>query len=157
MMWDLERESVAWRLARAGIPAVLLKGAALRLSTYRDSAERAFGDLDVLVPRESIPAAVSALEAAGYERESERRVTLYLEHHHHLILTKPEGLVVEVPWALDAPASPFRLDPAAFIRAARQVGSSGSTTFQTVRATASISSLPSITRNRLGSAAAIWK
>ncbi len=120
-MWDLERDSVLWRLSEAGIPALLLKGAALRFTAYRDSAERGFGDIDVLVPKESLRAAVAALAKGGYEPESAQRIDLYLEHHHHLILMKPLGFVVEVHWALDAESSPFRLDPAAFMRDARTI------------------------------------
>lgn len=119
MMWDLERDFVLGRLARAGVPALLLKGAALRLTAYQDPAERAFGDLDILVSKPSVDAAVAALVDNGYEPESERRISLYLEHHHHLILSKPQGFVVEVHWALDAPISPFALDPSAFLRDAR--------------------------------------
>ncbi len=124
-MWDLERDFVLRRLAEGGIPAVLLKGAALRLTAYRDSAERAFGDIDVLVPKESLAAAVTGLTEAGYQPESEKRQKLYLEHHHHLILTKPQGFVVELHWALAPVTSPFALDHAAFLRDAQWVTTPG--------------------------------
>jgi len=39
-LWDLQRDAVIRRLAAAEIPVLLLKGAALRLSAYRDPAER---------------------------------------------------------------------------------------------------------------------
>lgn len=124
-MWDLERDAVLGRLSQAGIPAVVLKGAALRLTAYGDSAERGFGDIDVLVPPASLEKAVSALGEAGYQRESEDRTRKYLEHHHHLILRKREGFVVEVHWALMPAKSPFRLDPAAFLRDARTITTAG--------------------------------
>lgn len=126
-MWDLERDSVLGRLSRAGIPVVVLKGAALRFAAYRDAAERAFGDIDLLVPREFLEQAVAALTEAGYEGESEDRTRLYLEHHHHLILKKSEGFVVEVHWALQPVKSPFGLDPGAFLRDARGVTTPGGT------------------------------
>ena len=125
--WDLERDSVLGRLSRAEVPTLLLKGAALRLTAYRDSAEREFADIDVLVPKESLDAAVAALAEGGYEPESEHQVKLYLEHHHHLILKKPQGFVVEVHWALDPATSPFELDVAAFQRDARMITTSGGT------------------------------
>jgi hypothetical protein len=106
---------------------VLLKGAALRLTAYRDSAERLFADIDVLVPRDSLQIAVAALVEADYEPESEDRNKLYLEHHHHLILRKAQGFVVEVHWALEPATSPFRLDAAAFLRDAREVTTPGGT------------------------------
>lgn len=120
-MWDLERDAVVGRLSQAGVPAVVLKGAALRLTAYHDAAERTFGDIDVLVPSMLLEQAVGALVEAGYERESEDRNRKYLEHHHHLILKKPEGFVVEVHWALMPAKSPFGLDPAAFLRDARTI------------------------------------
>ena len=124
-MWDLERDFILRKLAMARIPAVLLKGAALRFAAYRDSAERAFGDIDVLVPKASLEGAVAALVQGGYEPESEERTRLYLEHYHHLILRKPQGFVVEVHWALEPATSPFGLDPAAFLCDARLVATPG--------------------------------
>ena len=124
-MWDLERDLLLRRLAHAGIPALLLKGTALRLTTYRDSAERAMADLDMLVPKPSLEAAVAVLAESGYERESPERVRLYLEHFHHLIMRKPDGFVVEIHWALAPARSSFPLDPAAFWRDACEVTGNG--------------------------------
>lgn len=126
-MWDLERDQVLARLAQAGVPALLLKGAALRFTAYRDTAERSFGDIDILVPKESLAASVAALAEGGYSADSEERVNLYLEHHHHLILKKSQGFVVEVHWALEPATSPFGLDPAAFLRDARTATTPGGT------------------------------
>jgi hypothetical protein len=120
-MWDLERDAVCGQLSRTGVPTLLLKGAALRLTAYHDPAERAFVDIDVLVPKESVAAAVAALEGRGYILESRDRIELYLEHHHHLLLTHPRGFVVEVHWALEHDASPYQLDAEAFRRSARMV------------------------------------
>jgi hypothetical protein len=120
-MWDLERDAVVGRLSQAGVPSVVLKGAALRLTAYHDAAERGFGDIDVLVPSTLLNQAVGALVEAGYELESEERNRKYLEHHHHLILRKREGFVVEVHWALMPAKSPFGLDPVAFLRDARTI------------------------------------
>ena len=107
-LWDLERDFVLSRLAAAGISVVLLKGAALRLSVYKDPVERQFGDVDVLVPPEQIAAAIPALEASGYLPESVFTAQLYLEHHHHLRLKKATGFMVE-PTGRSAPDSPFEL------------------------------------------------
>ncbi len=115
-LWDFERDEVVTRLQERGIPVVVLKGAALRLMAYRDSAERPFGDIDILVPKESLDGAVALLEARGYARHSEHRDRIYLEHFHHLVLHRAPGFKVEVHWAL-APASfTVRLDPEAFLR-----------------------------------------
>ncbi|HVT40173.1 MAG TPA: nucleotidyltransferase family protein [Gemmatimonadaceae bacterium] len=120
-MWDLETDSVLRQLSQAGVSTVLLKGAALRFTAYRDSAERTFGDIDVLVPKDSLQEAVAALVDRGYEPDSGQKIKLYLEHFHHLILRKPSGFVAEVHWALEPVKSLPGLDSAAFLRDARWV------------------------------------
>lgn len=59
------------RLLRAfdgtGIPALPLKGVALAESLYGDPALRVCGDLDILVPRRSVPRAMGVILAQGYE------------------------------------------------------------------------------------------
>lgn len=114
-LWDLERDAVMRRLEEAGISAVLLKGAALRLTAYRDPVERPFGDIDVLVSSDQLVAAVEALVPLGYAGQAEERKQLYLEHHHHLILTKAPGFKVEMHWGLLPVRYPLTLDPAAFL------------------------------------------
>lgn len=126
-IWDLERDQLYSQLSRAGVPTVLLKGVALRLTAYHDPVEREFADIDVLVPKETVTAAVSALEARGYLVESPDGLELYLEHHHHLLLTHPRGFVVEVHWALEHDASPYQLDAEAVRRSARMVATSEGT------------------------------
>jgi len=113
-LWDLERGLVLSLLKERGIRTVLLKGAALRLSAYHSSVQRSFGDLDVLVSEEAVDEAVSVLGAAGYQPHGEVRARLYRQHHHHLILQRPMGFIVEIHWALEPVHSPFALDPAAF-------------------------------------------
>lgn len=117
-LWDLERDQVVSRLQDLAIPLVVLKGAALRLTAYRDSADRPFGDIDILVPKESLADAVSLLEGKGYARHSEHRDRVYLEHFHHLVLSRAPGFKVEVHWALAPAHSTLGLDPEGFRREA---------------------------------------
>ncbi|MEQ1949351.1 MAG: nucleotidyltransferase family protein [Bryobacteraceae bacterium] len=56
-------------LNRAGVRALLMKGAALSIRHYRDAGVRPMDDVDVLVPRESLRPAVEALERAGWQAE----------------------------------------------------------------------------------------
>jgi hypothetical protein len=56
-------------LAEAGIPTIPLKGMALAESLYGDTAMRACVDIDILVPRRSVPRAFHLLLAAGYKSE----------------------------------------------------------------------------------------
>lgn len=52
--------------AGAEVPVILLKGAALVLSTYRDPAWRPFADIDLLIREDQIASAKSALADNGY-------------------------------------------------------------------------------------------
>ena len=53
-------------LAAEGIQAVPIKGPALAVLAYGDTALRQFEDLDLLVPQEDMPRAVAWLERDGY-------------------------------------------------------------------------------------------
>lgn len=64
-LWEAE---VARRvLGPIGCPVVLLKGTALVASGLRAGVGRSIGDLDILVPRDSLDAVEAALLAAGWE------------------------------------------------------------------------------------------
>lgn len=59
-------ERLLRQLAAAGIPVLLLKGAALGPAVYGDEALRPLGDVDLLVRQEHVPAALRALTALDY-------------------------------------------------------------------------------------------
>jgi len=63
MMHFLER--VALRFNRAGVPLMVLKGAALNLTLHDDPGARPMGDLDLLIRPEHVQQAVRILEALG--------------------------------------------------------------------------------------------
>ena len=56
-------------LSGAGIPARVLKGAAMAHLDYPNPAQRTFGDIDLLVPGESFDEAVRVLTRAGCRRQ----------------------------------------------------------------------------------------
>jgi hypothetical protein len=62
---------VAGALENQGVAAVFVKGVALALSAYERPALRAFGDLDLLVHPDSLPAARAALASLGFVPDSE--------------------------------------------------------------------------------------
>jgi hypothetical protein len=121
MAWDLERDSIIGRLERVGIKPLLLKGAALRLTTYPDPAERSFSDLDLLVRDDEVDSATQALTAAGYDPGPESERALYRANHHHLVFNRPPGFVLELHWALDSEPSEFALDAEVFRTSARVI------------------------------------
>ncbi|WP_295634724.1 nucleotidyltransferase family protein [Novosphingobium sp.] len=73
-MWELRHKLVVVglieALAKAGVPALLLKGTALAYDLYADPAERCRGDTDVLVAPAQITQSRDVLEARGFVRES---------------------------------------------------------------------------------------
>lgn len=118
---DLERERVVARLRRAGIPALLLKGAALRVTAYADPCERSAGDIDLLVDAAHLSGALVAMVEAGYAPPDEAEADTYRRYHFHHRLTHPMGHVVELHWALTEPDAPVRLDAAEFMAEAVRV------------------------------------
>ncbi len=108
--WDLERGRVVHRLQSNGVEPIVLKGGALRMTTYADSIERPVADLDLLVRKEEVPAAMAALEVAKYALAYGHARGLYEAHHFHYVLQHPAGYTVEVHWGLTAPAAQVQLD-----------------------------------------------
>ena len=66
-----EGEMTRRALAPLGIPVVLLKGNAFLAAGLDAGIGRSVGDLDILVPRDSLEAVEAALLAAGWERVKE--------------------------------------------------------------------------------------
>ena len=94
-------------LAAEQIAVILLKGAALAETIYGNIAVRPMGDLDLLVRREDVAAALAALRAAGWEAvETEPRDGLTLAYEVEIALQKPGPIPVllEIHWGLlDSP------------------------------------------------------
>jgi hypothetical protein len=127
-LWDMERDRVLALLSRDGFSPILLKGAALRLTTYRDPVERPVGDLDLLVPDAQMDGVVERLVAAGYRMpESQAVIDGFRDHHFHLPLHHPNGFEAELHWALTPDVSTHRLDPRAFIERAESVAAGTAT------------------------------
>jgi hypothetical protein len=83
----------------AGIPIVVLKGAALGSAVYRDPAFRTMGDVDLLVHPGDLLRANRILCQLGYRsNEAWGSEAWYEAHHHHLApLDAPDGsLIVEL-------------------------------------------------------------
>ncbi len=116
-------QDVLNRLSAAGIPVMLLKGAALATTVYKSFAARPMGDLDVLVPPEKATQAWQLLVDAGWRKEFEGGAAFYEGHHHLAALIDPKGLgiVVEIHRATLPLAGPFLFDEAELWRDATTV------------------------------------
>jgi hypothetical protein len=71
--------------ARAGIPVLVLKGAAIAEGVYGNIALRPMKDLDLLVRKTALDAADRLFRELGYvPDESDGSAAWYRAHHHHL-------------------------------------------------------------------------
>lgn len=107
----LELQRALQSLEAADCAPIALKGAALALTLYPAPEQRAFQDLDLLVPRERLERALEALGDLGCRPvETGRARAFYERHHFHLPLRGPAGVLIELHWALTLPASCYRFD-----------------------------------------------
>jgi hypothetical protein len=85
------------RLDGAGIPLLLLDGAALAAGYYRDLGTRALDAVDVLVPRGRIGEAIALLEESGWE--TRRTLTAdYLSLHTSVALRSSDTTAMRLHW-----------------------------------------------------------
>ena len=80
-------------LERAGIPTIILKGAALAETLYPDIATRPMNDLDLLTRQSHLEKAVKVIEAFGY---------IVQKTSHHVVLQGGPGnqVTIELHWNL---------------------------------------------------------
>lgn len=69
--WEVE--GIHELMLRAGIPVVVLKGAAYVMAGLEVAQGRIFGDLDILVPRGALADAERILDRAGWQQENKSR------------------------------------------------------------------------------------
>jgi hypothetical protein len=109
LLFTHETEPLLRDFAAAGLPVVLLKGAALLDSVYSPPALRPMQDVDVLIQRRDFERAVSICSQHGFRQlRIETRAGADLEYECEVILHKfgPNGVVVplELHWHLfDSP------------------------------------------------------
>ena len=92
-------------LRKRGVKVLFLKGVALGLQLYGDSAARAGGDIDCLVEAPAVPDALEILAALGYEPEGYsinqilRAWSALLVFEHEIALINPaRGVRIEIHW-----------------------------------------------------------
>lgn len=113
-----ELEAALATLAEAGIPALVLKGAALIPRLYSNLALRPMVDLDLLLRRQDVPAAQQRLERLGYQPallEPADGLTLAFENELLLVRKDRTETAMELHWSLfDSPYYQHRLPMAWF-------------------------------------------
>jgi len=99
--------------AEAGIPVIVLKGAALAATVWENIALRPMSDIDLLIPEEDSSRADRVLTRENYVSGDLRRSRdWYSAHHHHLApYHKADShTIVEVHRGIVVPDAGFTLD-----------------------------------------------
>jgi hypothetical protein len=112
-------EEVLGRFSQTGIPAIVLKGAALATAVYEQPYLRMVGDLDVLVTKTNLAAAAAVLRAMGMRQLRPHRTPP--EHHHLPGFSYGTNVRVELHWHIVEPESGYQqvIAPETFWNGAR--------------------------------------
>jgi hypothetical protein len=117
-LWEAEMARRA--LAPLGVPVILLKGTAFHAAGLEASAGRSVGDLDILVPRESLDAVEAALLNAGWEHVKDTKGyddSYYRRWMHELppLIHRDRDRMIDVHHTILPPTARPRPDAAALI------------------------------------------
>ena len=96
-------------LAAAGIPVVLLKGAALATAVYDDFPLRPMGDIDLLVERPNVDGARECLLKAGYLPDESAEWYRANHHHEQPFLSIDKHVTIELHVHIVPPRCSFRI------------------------------------------------
>ncbi len=102
-----ELKSVLKRFNKKDIPLCLLKGSAITLSVYKSKFLRSFGDIDLLIKREDLDAAIEVF-SDGYNLDFFLpNLDMCKKHHFHVALTRKDSpnYCFELHWELFTPDS----------------------------------------------------
>ncbi len=89
--------AVIRELEGAGIPTIVLKGAAASVAYYRDTGVRPMGDIDLLVPVERAAEAIAHLGRLGW-RPARPRVADLIRYQHSVRMEHDNGEVLDLHW-----------------------------------------------------------
>ena len=121
--WEVTR--VRRALALAGVPLILLKGAAYLLADLPAARGRNFSDVDVLVPRDRLVVAEDALLQQGWEftELTAYDQRYYRDWSHELppMAHKHRDVILDVHHNILPPTGRFRPDPRLLLEAARSL------------------------------------
>src|SRR5262245_1847771 len=111
-----DAEVLARELTRAGTDVLLLKGAALLLTSYPAFGLRPMVDLDMLVPADAVPQVVAVLERHGWTPRH-RLTPNFLRTRHAMPFKSTLGRRCDLHWVLFEEHCPPGLDAACWTAA----------------------------------------
>ncbi|HSH02531.1 MAG TPA: nucleotidyltransferase family protein [Anaerolineae bacterium] len=98
-----ELTQIVTKLQEVNIPCLILKGAGLAEPIYNNIALRPLGDLDLLVPHQHVPQALSLVAELDFQQTHvEPRPGFYLTFENEIVLHKQKQLTIwlELHWSL---------------------------------------------------------
>lgn len=114
MAYHEELITILERFKNAGVPILILKGAALAEGLYGDSWIRPSNDIDILVHRKAMDSIPRIMAELGYTLTEEYRpLDFYERHHFHFVYLKDNefmNYVTEIHWDLFPPSLPVHFD-----------------------------------------------
>ncbi len=118
-----ELEQVLPALSKQGVEVILLKGAALAKALYPDIGMRAFGDIDLLVRLQDVPAANRVLEKRYqlHQPPPDDGLTSVCAFHLVYHRQEPPQLSLELHWDIFPQEELFSLKPEQWRRGARRL------------------------------------
>ena len=106
---ELRRVLLAFK--KKGIKVIVLKGAVLAATVYRERALRPMSDIDLLVRKEGLKDAETSVVEMGYVLGEHARTKDWREEHdYHLHYTKKSSVPVEIHWHIARPNHRFSID-----------------------------------------------
>lgn len=113
-------------LSRCGVVPIALKGLDLIHRMYDSFDQRTLDDVDLLLRFADLPAALRALEEAGWQPPPEPRRTHYIRSSHHLPLVSPGPVTVdfELHWNL-VQEGRYSVEPGSLFARAQQLEVAG--------------------------------
>lgn len=99
-----EMEKLSKLFAENNIRPLFLKGPVLAADLYGDISERTCGDLDILIPIDSLDEADQLLVEIGYEKDEYIHSVLNdwkWRHHHYTYYHPTQQIKVEIHWRLN--------------------------------------------------------
>lgn len=110
-----EAARILTALRAQSLDVIPLKGLYLVENVYQDISLRTFSDLDLLVRKPDLDAAIACLQSLGYQLEtyfSTRDANTDIKHVPPMV--SQTGIIVEIHWTILEEESPFTIDSEGF-------------------------------------------
>lgn len=130
LRFHAEIAAISHALTPLGIHTLALKGAHLSAVVYDQIGLREMSDIDLLVRREHLAAAVEVLTARGYRPLQAFSIDLDTAFHHHLTKFVKKGVAgIELHWTLTVPTERQHIEPGPLWARAQTLAMGGAPVF----------------------------